>query len=219
MKYCPNCHDFALYDDDITYCPLCNTILRTYIFEEEEIQYQEISRAPAFEDTSTNNVEFRRSNGLFTEYHGSVVSVEHYHRIYPLFIKIIRSLFLNEPFQFGYLTYYTNIIIEENRYDTLPENQLSLTYCGDIMGRIYTGAEVDVRTGIRKNRIASLRNSNTGNRIRPAFSLPGWLLWLAVLAIPILIPLVIELGIIILTALIYPLFIIFILYFIIKTIF
>lgn len=218
MKYCPNCGDYALYDDDITVCPLCNKTLRTYIFEEEEVRYQEVNRPPTFEELQPERHEFRRTNGLYNEYHGSIVSVEHYHRIYPFFIKVIRSLFLNEPFQFGYLTYYTNIIIEENRYDALPESQVSLVYNGDIMGKVYAGEEVDIRTKvINKNRIASIRNSDSGQRVRPAFSIPGWMLWFTVLLIPVIVPMIISLGLAVLSALITPLCVLGILYVIIKS--
>lgn len=218
MKYCPTCGEYALYDDEITSCPLCNTTLRPYIFEEEEVRYQDIDRAPTFEEIRPERQEFRRTNGLYTEYHGSIVSVEHYHRIYPFFIKVIRSLFLNEPFQFGYLTYYTNIIIEENRYDALPENQVSLIYNGDIMGKVYAGEEVDIRTKIiNRNRIGSIRNSDNGRRVRPAFSIPGWMLWFGVLMIPVIIPLIISLGMAILSALITPLCVLGVLYVIIKS--
>ena len=161
-----------------------------------------MNRPPTFQELQPERHEFRRTNGLYNEYHGSIVSVEHYHRIYPFFIKVIRSLFLNEPFQFGYLTYYTNIIIEENRYDALPENQVSLVFNGDIAGKIAAGDEVDIRTKLNRNRISSMRISDTGERVRPAFSLPGWSLWLLILSLPLLIPLVIQLFIAMFTGLV-----------------
>lgn len=30
MKKCPSCNDYALYDDEITTCPLCGATLVTY---------------------------------------------------------------------------------------------------------------------------------------------------------------------------------------------
>lgn len=191
MKYCPNCQDLSLYDDEVMYCPLCHTSLQTYVFEEEPVNYEDVYREAVIQRES-ENTPFIENRGLFTEYHGSIVSVEHYHRIYPFFVKVIRSLFLNEKFQFGYLTYYTNIILEENRFDILPENQVSLTYSGDIAGKVYVGQEVNIRTKLNRNQIASITNVDTNERVRPAFALPGWSLWLFILSLPLLIPLIIQ---------------------------
>lgn len=191
MKYCPNCQDFALYDDEVTYCPLCHNELRTYTFEEEEIQYQDINTNVQTQEVQRNQ-PFMENRQLYSLYHGSIVSIEHYHRIYPFFIKLIRSMFLNERFQFGYLSYYTNIVIEENRYDILPENQVSLTYCGDIAGRVYVGEEVDIRTKLNRHKIASITNTNTGERVNAAFSLPGWFIWLFIFTLPLIIPAIIQ---------------------------
>ena len=200
MKHCTHCQDFALYDDEVIYCPICHNELQTYHFEEETIEFQEIQDSIQQQNHSSRQFEDRQS--LYTLYHGSIIHVEHYHRIYPFFVKVIRSLFMNERFQFGYLSYYTNIIIEENRYDALPENQVSLVFNGDIAGKIAAGDEVDIRTKLNRNRISSMRISDTGERVRPAFSLPGWSLWLLILSLPLLIPLIIHLFIAMFTGLV-----------------
>lgn len=190
MKYCRNCQDFALYEDEILTCPICGQVLETYQFEtaeEEPINLNQIYHET--EQTVIDDEPFLQHDFMVDRYHGMIVDIDYYNRIYPFYLKLIRCLLFGEPIQFGILTNYASITIEEISYERLPERHAILTYYGDIQGQLHVGQEVEIITkALRRHSIASIIDRGTHHRIHQAFGISRIFLLVLCLLIPFCIP-------------------------------
>lgn len=189
MKYCPNCQDFALYEDEIMTCPVCGQTLETYQFaqeEEEPIDLEHIYQEPQL---SVTDEPFQQRYFTHDQYHGMIIDIDYYNRIYPFYLKLIRCLLFGETIQFGILTNYASVTIEEISYDRLPERHTILTYYGDIQGQLHVGQEVDIRTKfLSRHSISRVSDSSTHRSIHQAFGISRIFLVAVCLLIPFCFP-------------------------------
>lgn len=193
MKKCPNCNDFALYDDDVAACPICGASLVKYQRRSStrvQSEPQEVIQ-PIVHDTEperrSNNIapEFETKQGLRYVYRGTVTEISSRARYHNRFKKIVNALFRGEPYQFGNTSHETVFRVEGFHDGLLSGRKRDLIYYGDIEGRINYGDDVVVNAKKMGDRyiVTSLYSNETESQIKPPPQIPALLFWILIIAI------------------------------------
>lgn len=177
MKRCPNCNDFALYDDEIMNCPICDSRLMTYVRggefiddavvrpETEHNHNQQANTIPPFETVNGNTYIFR----------GMVTEISTQQRWNNRLKKILNSIFRSEPYQFGNTSQECVLRIEEFRNGRMASQRRDVIFYGEAEGRVTHGDDVTV-TAKRKNGrfiVSRLQVNDTGANVRPSVQIPA----------------------------------------------
>ena len=182
MKRCQNCNDFALYDDNIMTCPVCDSKLITYVrksrstsAEEEPIRPNRNARTeepvrlnrnarteePVRPNRNTRTEESVRPNtppafetrrGGLYHYRGQIIQISSQARLHSRLKKLVNALFLGEPYQFGNTSHQTAIRIEAFHEGRISGRRRDLIFYGDVEGRIYSGDDVTITAKRRGDR-------------------------------------------------------------------
>lgn len=177
MKRCPNCNDFALYDDEIMNCPICDARLVTYTSggtkvddtvvrpETENYQTQRGNNPPQFETVNGNTYTFR----------GMVTEISTQQRWNNRMKKFLNSIFRSEPYQFGNTSQECVLRIEEFRNGRMASQRRDVFFYGEAEGRVTYGDDVTI-TAKRKNGrfiVTRLQVNDTGANVRPSVQIPA----------------------------------------------
>lgn len=189
MKNCPNCNDFALYDDEITKCPLCGTTLvKYYHTSHRTIDDVKTVVSPIISNTDTGRSDvdntqtvsvpsFETQNGLRYVYRGTVTEINSHTRYHNRLKKIVNAIFRGEPYQFGNSSHETVFRIEEFHRGRLSGKKRDLIFYGDIEGRLNYGD--DIRAVVKKRGgryvATSLYSNETESQIKPTPQIPSWI--------------------------------------------
>ena len=192
MKRCPTCNDFALYDDNIHTCPICDSTLVTYV--------RNVSSRSSTDSTNweTNNGEPVRSNntqstnseqhganratpvfetrsGLRYHYRGIVTEITPRARLHNRLKKWIYALFRGEPYQFGNTSHETVLRIEEFHIGRVSGRKRDLIFYGDVEGRFNVGDDVDIIAKRRGDRyiVTRMYLNETESYVRSGPQIPA----------------------------------------------
>jgi len=119
--------------------------------------------------------------------HGLVTEIERHEIFYSRFHKLVNSLFMGEPYQFGHQTEEYTIRVEEMSNSSSREIKDFNLY-GKYMGRLYPGDEVELKATGNSSRmiVKSIDNISTGSTIKPGIQLPAALVRVLVIGVIIL---------------------------------
>lgn len=180
MKRCPNCNDFALYDDNVSTCPICDTSLVTYNRKENSSSAgdnatrepirpnNDRQRANTTNSSQQSAPEFERISGLRYHYRGIITEINSHARFHTRFKKWLNALFRGEPYQFGNTSHETIIRVEEFRSGRVAGRKRDLVYYGDVEGRFNHGDDVSVTAKRRGDRyiVTNMYLNETETRVR-----------------------------------------------------
>lgn len=176
MKRCSNCNDFALYDDEIVFCPICDSRLVTYTSERIQVDdtIVQTHRADAG-NQGPNTPVFETTNGRTHIFHGIVTEISPQSRWNNRFKKLINAIFIGEPYQFGNTSQSCVLRLEEFHSGRMASQRRSVVFYGEAEGRIAIGDDVMVTAKRQHNRFIAtrLQVNDTGEMIRPIAQIPS----------------------------------------------
>lgn len=160
MKRCPYCDDFALYEDDVDNCPLCNNILESVSDVRSNMDNTAINN---FNDTNESVIvgrKFENENSLPNSstptfltrkgnryiFRGIITEIHPQSRLHNKMKKWLNSLFYSEPYQFGNTSQSTIFRVEEFQNQGFANQKKDLMFYGDVEGRFNYGDDVTVTT-------------------------------------------------------------------------
>lgn len=180
MKKCPNCNDFALYDDNVAVCPICDARLTAYtrpgaaterdktiIMPRNDQQHQEQS--------GSETPQFETKQGLRYVYRGMITEINHHARFHNRLKKWVFAFFRGEPYQFGNTSHGSVVRIEEFHHDRISGRKRDLVFYGDVEGRFNYGDDVTVIAKRRGDRyiVTRMYLNETESRVRPTPQIPS----------------------------------------------
>lgn len=194
MKKCPNCNDFALYDDNVSSCPICDKELIAY---NRNANITNGNSSTPIKPNNTRNREqniqsqiqsppdFEHFNGLRYHYRGRVININHQARLHSRLKKWLNALFLGEPYQFGNTSHETVIRIEEFNQERISGRKKDFFYYGDVEGRFETNDDVVITAKRRRDRfiVTRLYSNETESIIRPGPQIPSIVIVLFTLSV------------------------------------
>lgn len=181
MKRCPNCNDFALYDDNMTSCPICDGKLVSYKRSGSSSSLNS-SREPvrpnsAVQQTSDEdrNPEFETISGFRYHYRGIITEIDPHSRLHSRFKKWTNSIFRGEPYQLGNTSHDSVIRIEEFHSGRVAGRKRDLIFFGDVEGRFKIGDDVSISAKKRGDRyiVTRMYLNETESAVRPGFQIPA----------------------------------------------
>lgn len=188
MKKCPSCNDYALYDDEITTCPLCGATLVTYrrtvVHRATGSVVKPVSSNATVNRSGTGDSQsssvsaepsFETREGFRYIYRGTVTEVNSHARYHNRLKKIINAIFRGEPYQFGNTSHETVFRLEEFHRGRLSGKKRDLIFYGDIEGRLNYGDDVRVVVKKRGDRYVATKiySNETESQIRPTPQIPA----------------------------------------------
>lgn len=206
MKRCPNCNDFALYDDNVSTCPICDASLVAYSRKgssssagddaaREPIRpNSDRQRSNATSSSQQSAPEFERISGLRYHYRGIITEINSHARLHTRLKKWLNALFRGEPYQFGNTSHETIIRVEEFRNGRIAGRKRDLVYYGDVEGRFNHGDDVSITAKRRGDRyiITNMYLNETESRVRTGPQIPASII--AILSLIILIAAIYLIG-------------------------
>lgn len=187
MKRCPNCNDFALYDDNVLTCPICETNLVTYSKNtnsslgsaegtKEPIRPNNVNKRNNSANASRQVVpEFERRSGLRYHYRGTITEISSHSRLHTKLKKWVNAIFRDEPYQLGNTSHETIIRIEEFHDGHVAGRKRDLIYYGDVEGRFNYGDDVNITAKRRGDRyiVTKMYLNETDSRVRTGPQIPA----------------------------------------------
>ena len=177
MKRCPNCNDFALYDNEILNCPVCDTRLVMYTRDGEQTEETVVIPEAQTSQTQTRNAlpRFETVDGNTYTFRGMVTEISTQQRWNNRLKKFLNSIFRSEPYQFGNTSQECVLRIEEFRNGRMASQRRDVIFYGEAEGRVTHGDDVTV-TAKRKNGrfiVTKLQVNDTGANVRPSVQIPA----------------------------------------------
>lgn len=196
MKRCSNCDDFALYDDEIVFCPICNSRLVEYTGggsqTDDTVICPQSDRNETFSEI--NPPVFETVNGNTYVFRGTVTEISPQSRWNNRHKKIFNSLFTGEPYQFGNTSQSCVIRIEEFHTGRMASQMRNVVFYGEIEGRIVYGDDVIIVAKRKRGRFiaTSIQVNDTEETIKPQVQIPAgvirfFAIFLAILALYLII--------------------------------
>ena len=160
MKQCPNCQGFELYDDEVSRCPYCNTVLVPYIRNNRRGSFNTVQytgnpvrpRESSNSETNTEDPEFEHRYGNRYIFRGIVVSISPTSCFMTNYVKLFNAIFRGQPYQIGNPVHETIIRVEEISHSKIPDQMRSLVYYGEL-GELDVGDDVTIRAVRGNNRL------------------------------------------------------------------
>ena len=200
MKKCTHCNDFAIYEDSVQKCPICSNTLVDYFSDKPPVPPQPEPK-PVKGDDLTRPVNtyqpippFERRRGRHYVYRGTVSEIHPQSRLHSRGKKLVNSIFIGEPYQFGNTSQETIFRVEELHSEGFSVQSRDCVFYGDVEGRFNYGDDVTVTTKRVRDRyiVTDMFLNETNSRVRPGAQIPaGVVRLLAVLALVLAVLLVI----------------------------
>ena len=208
MKKCPKCNDFALYDDNVSTCPICDSNLVTYVRNgnsstastSARIRREPIRPNNETQSTYTTNAaqqtvpEFERKSGFRYHYRGLIAESDSHGRFHTRLKKWVNAVFRGEPYQLGNTTHETIIRVEEFHNGRVAGRKRDLVFYGDVEGRFKNGDDVSITAKHRGDRyiVTRMYLNETESRVRPGPQIPAGIV--AILSLIILVAAIYLVG-------------------------
>lgn len=210
MKRCPNCNDFALYDDNVSTCPICDSNLVTYSrngststtstgtgttrTREPVRPNTETQRTNTANATQQTAPEFERISGLRYHYRGIITEISSHARLHTRLKKWVNAVFRGEPYQLGHTSHETIIRVEEFHNGRVAGRKRDLVYYGDVEGRFNYGDDVSITAKRRGDRyiVTNMYLNETESRVRPGPQIPAGII--AILSLILLVVAIYLIG-------------------------
>lgn len=179
MKRCPNCNDFALYDDTIVNCPICDAQLIIYAkqgeYETETVIKPEVEQKNNWSHQANALPPFETINGNTYTFRGMVTEVSTQQRWNNRFKKILNAVFRSEPYQFGNTSQECVLRIEEFRNGRMASQSRDVIFYGEAEGRVAHGDDVTVTAKKRNGRfiVNRLQVNDTGANVKSSVQVPA----------------------------------------------
>ena len=211
MKKCPKCNDFALYDDNVRTCPICDAELVSYIRggvsggtssgsntsnnrggssrgDEQPIRPNNRSQNTGANNTQSAVPQFETRSGLRYQYRGTITEIHSNARINSRMKKWVNALFRFEPYQFGHTSHETIIRVEGFHTGRVSGQRRDLIFYGDVEGRFNYGDDVTINAKRRGDRyiVTNMYLNETQSFVRPRPQIPAGVIALITLGLLVL---------------------------------
>lgn len=176
MKRCPNCNDFALYDDEIMNCPICDSHLVAYTRGGEHVNDTVVRPEQNHQPHQTNTIlPFETVNGNTYIFRGMVTEISTQQRWSNRLKKFLNAIFRSEPYQFGNTSQECVLRVEEFRNGRVASQRRDVIFYGEAEGRVTHGDDVTVTAKQKNGRfiVTKLQVNDTGANVRPSVQIPA----------------------------------------------
>ncbi len=199
MKKCPRCNDFALYDDNVQFCPVCETELIMYRRgnasgatykddagsnthnDEQPIRPHNRTQPDRVNTDQSTEPQFETRSGLRYQYRGTITEIHPDSRFNSRLKKWIYALLRSEPYQFGHTSHKTIIRVEGFHTGRVSGERRDLIFYGDVEGRFNHGDDVTITAKKRGDRyiVTNMYLNETQSYVRPGPQIPAGVIALA----------------------------------------